>query len=175
MCCVWAARNGMFRQKAILCCACCMCNPELLNKMQCVVANVHFPDYIIGWKWSWSTLTGEGEQRWRQQVEGRYQRQQIVYLLVYRTTNTLICHYCKKLYPAYAAWLRYCCIQLPSHSCCFCKYLCGCVENWTGKVNRFPEINLVEVEEMWTWRGFLVRFVAQTLVPARLGNVCGQE
>lgn len=42
------------------------------------------------------------------------------------------------------------------------------MENWFGKVNQFPEINLVGAEEMLTQRGFLIRFVAQTLVPARL-------
>lgn len=96
-----------------------------------------------------------------------------VYLLVYRTTNTLTCK--KKLYPTYAAWLHYCSIQLPGHSLCLRKHLCGCVENWIGKVNQFLEINLVWVEEMLTQRGFLVRFVAQLLVPARVGKVCGQE
>lgn len=44
----------------------------------------------------------------------------------------------------------------------------GYMENWFGKVNQFPEINLVRAEERLTQRGFLVRFVAQTLVPARL-------
>lgn len=42
------------------------------------------------------------------------------------------------------------------------------MENWFGKVNQFLEINPVGAEEMLTQRGFLVRFVAQTLVPARL-------
>lgn len=52
LCVVYAAKNGIIGQKTILFCACCMCNPELLNKLQCIVANVHFPDYIIEWKWS---------------------------------------------------------------------------------------------------------------------------
>lgn len=42
------------------------------------------------------------------------------------------------------------------------------MENWFGKVNQFPEINLAGAEEVLTQKGFLVRFVAQTLVPARL-------
>lgn len=37
------------------------------------------------------------------------------------------------------------------------------MENWFGKVNQFPEINLAGAEEMLTQRSLLVRFV-----PARL-------
>lgn len=40
-----------------------MCNPEFLNKKPCRVANVHFPGYMIEWKWSGSALTRAGEEQ----------------------------------------------------------------------------------------------------------------
>lgn len=44
------------------------------------------------------------------------------------------------------------------------------MENWFGKVNQFPEINLAGAEEMLTQRSLLVRFVPTRLWKSNQGS-----